>query len=111
MAKYRTFTLKEDITQKDYVTFRTGVEEFKPSVWNSIDDLPVEIFYDLLARAAIKAGWVQDVVEINEYDEETTWAWSVEYIDGLVASGKSPVIEWGKKVLKRWVEIKTLDPN
>lgn len=111
MKKYRIFTLKEDITQKDYVTFRTGVEEFRPSVWSSIDDLPIEIFYDILTRAAINAKWVMDVVEKNEYEEETTWVWDVEYIDGLKASGKSPIIDWGGQVLSRWVEIKTLDPN
>ena len=111
MTKYRIFTLKEDITQKDYVTFRAGVEEHRPAVWSSIDDLPIEIFYDILTRSAIKAGWVMDVVETNEYGEETTWVWNAGYIDELPASGKSPIVEWGKKVLGRWVEIKTLDPN
>ena len=112
--KYRTFVLKEDINQKEYVTFRTGVEEFKPAAWNSIDTLPAELFYDVLTRAAVTAGWVEDVVETNEYDEETEWEWGaegIEYVDGLKASSESPIIDWGKLVLARWVEIKTLDPN
>jgi hypothetical protein len=111
MTKYRTFELKEDITQGEYVTFRAGLEESRPPAWNSIETLPIEVFYHVLTVAAVKAGWVMDVVELNEYEEETTWEWNEEYVLGLKASGKSPITGWGNLVFDRWMEIKTLDPN
>ena len=110
--KFRLFVLKEDITQLEYVHFRTELEKSRPAVWSSIEKLPVEIFYDVLTRSAIKAGWVQDVVEDNEYDEEVIWEWTEEYLDGLPADeAREHVEEWGDIAFKRWVEIKTLDPN
>ena len=111
MTKYRDFELKKDILQKDYVAFRTGLETHRPSVWENLNDLPEEMFYDILVRSAITGGWIEDVVEKNEYDEETTWEWNLEYVDNIKASGGSPITSWGDKVFNRWVEIKTLDPN
>jgi hypothetical protein len=108
--KFRTFELKDDITQIEYVNFRAGVQSFTPPAWNSFELLPIELFYDVMVRAAIDAKWLLDVVEENEYNEETVWEWSIEYIDSLKA-GSFPLLEWGEVVFNRWAEIKTLDPN
>lgn len=109
--KFRKFQLKRDITQSEYVTFRTKVEEKKPAVWGNIRDLPAELFYYVLVVSAVEAGFVEDVTEKNEYEEEVTWAWNIEYVDNLPADGSTPIAEWGSTVFDKWVEIRTLDPN
>ena len=109
--KYRTFELKDTITQGEYRVFRTLIQERKPEVWSLLEEMPLELFFDVLVSSAVQAGWIQDVVEENEYEEEVTWEWNQEYVDGLPADGKSPVSKWGELVFTRWVEIKTLDPN
>ena len=108
--KLRKFEISEDVNQAEYVVFRTTVEELKPDVWQSINTLPAELFYNILVKAAIAAGIVEDVVEDNEYDEEVTWEWTAEYVDELPA-GISELKDWGMLMFDRWVEIKTLDPN
>jgi len=74
--KFRRFELNDDISQAEYVVFRSSVEEMKPDVWDNINSLPEEIFYNILVKSAVRAGIVTDVVEMNEYDEEVTWPWS-----------------------------------
>jgi hypothetical protein len=111
--KFRKFELEDDIDQRAYVTFRTRVQELKPVAWEEIQHMPLELFNDVLIRSAIEAGWIRDIEEQNEYDETTFWSWKesgIEYIDGLPA-GKWPIGDWGDLVLKRWIDIKTLDPN
>lgn len=112
--KFRDFNLKGDITQLEYVTFRVDIQDRKPDSWEEIQLMPIELFYDVLVRAAAMAGWVDDVVETNEYDEETVWSWvesGDQYIDDLPAAGKSPLMKWGELVFERWTEIRNLDPN
>ena len=108
--KFREFKLKDDITQLEYVVFRTKIQEIKPEAWENVQDQPLELFYYTLVSAAIEAGWIADVVEANEYDETTTWEWNIEYLNGLNA-GSYPLEEWGDFVFKRWIDIKTVDPN
>lgn len=111
--KYRAFVIKDNLNQLEYVTFRTKVQEFKPAAWGDIMDLPGELFYDVLIRSAIFAGWIDDVVETNEYGENTTFNWKAsgeEYLNGLPPMTPE-IIEWGKAVFERWVKIRTLDPN
>ena len=108
--KYREFKLKGDIAQLQYVTFRNGLEEMKPPAWENVQELPIELFYNVLVKSAIQSGWVEDVVEKNEYEEETTWEWNLDYVDKMPA-GLQPISDWGDLVFTRWVEIKTLDPN
>jgi hypothetical protein len=108
--EYREFKLKGDITQLQYVTFRTGLQEMKPAAWENVQDLPIELFYNVLVKAAVQAGWVEDVVEENKYEEMTTWEWSLDYVDTIPA-GLKPISDWGGEVFERWVEIKSLDPN
>jgi hypothetical protein len=108
--KFRPFNLREDITQGEYIKFRVFVQEMKPEVWDRIELLPEELFYNVLVLAAVKAGWLEDVVEENEYEEETVWQWTDEYVNGLPA-GDAPVVEWGRQVLDRWVKYKSIDPN
>ena len=109
--KYREFKLKDDITQLQYVVFRTSVQDLKPNAWEEAMDMPVELFYNVLVKSAMEAEWVQDVVEENEYEETTTWEWNTDYLDGLPASKETPLSEWGNAVFSRWMEIRTLDPN
>jgi len=108
--KFRAFELRDGLTQLQYIDFRENIENFKPKAWVNIETLPAELFYSVMCQSAIKAGWLSDVVEKNEYGEETSWSWSVDYFNGLPA-GKFPLQEWGALVLERWVELKTLDPN
>jgi len=108
--KLRAFELKEEQSQQQYVDFRTNIETYRPPVFTSIERLPQELFYNILIRSAIAAGWVEKVVEKNEYDEETEWEWTVEYFENLPA-GKVPLLEWGEPVLDRWLKYKELDPN
>ena len=108
--EYREFALKGDITQIQYVTFRTNLQEMKPAAWENVQDLPIELFYNVLVKAAVQSGWVEDVVEENKYDETTTWEWDTTYVDTIPA-GLEPISAWGGLVFARWVEIKTLDPN
>lgn len=112
MPKLRAFELvdDDDVTEGMYVTFRTYIEEQKPDAWQSIEDLPADLLYGFIIRAAIKAGWVKDVVEKNEYDEETRWSWTLEYYDGIKA-GTVPKKKWGQPILKRWIDYKEIDPN
>ena len=109
--KYRTFELKDTITQGEYRVFRTLIQELKPEAWDLLEEMPLELFFDILVSAAVQAKWIQDVTEENEYEEEVTWEWNQEYVDGLPAGGDSPASKWGELVFTRWVEIKTLDPN
>jgi len=111
--KYREFVIKSDVNQKEYVDFRIRVQEMKPAPWAEINDLPDELFYDVLVRGACDAGWIEDVIEENEYGEETTFSWKDDggkYLDGLPPISKE-FIGWGSKVLQRWLDIKTIDPN
>lgn len=108
--EYREFVLKGDINQLEYVTFRVTLQEMKPAAWENLMDMPLELFYNVLVRAAVTAGWVADVVEENKYGETETWAWNMDYVDSLPA-GLEPISSWGSAVFERWVEIKTLDPN
>ena len=111
--KFRKFELKDDITQGQYVIFRTQLEEQKPEVWGEIKDLPAEIFYDVLVRAAIIGDWIEDITEDNEYGDDTFWSWAesgLEYIDRQPAGGW-PLSECGNTVFERWAQIKTIDPN
>lgn len=109
--KFREFQLKGDITQIEYVTFRTKIQEIKPAEWEQVQDLPIELFYYTLVRAAIASGWIVDVVENNEYDETITWEWNEDYLDTLPAGGETPLNDWGGQVFDRWLEIRALDPN
>lgn len=109
--KYREFKLKDVISQGEYRIFRTRVQELKPPVWDTIQELPIELLFDVLVSSAIQAGWVEDVTELNEYEEEETWKWNQEYVDNLPASSSTPLATWGDEVFTRWIEIKTLDPN
>jgi len=109
--KYREFKLKDTITQGEYRIFRTKLQEMKPDVWESIDKLPLEMLFDALTVSAIHGGWVEDIVEDNEYEEETTWEWNQEYLDDLPADPESPTIGWGSAVFTRWMDIRGIDPN
>lgn len=108
--KYRHFELLEDINQGQYIAYRLEIQRLKPPYWEAVEHMPIDLFYDVLTRAAVIAGWVQDVVEKDEYEVENTWGWSIEYIDNLPA-GTNKLNEWGEIVLQRWVEIRDIDPN
>jgi len=108
--KFRPFVLRDDINQKQYVDFRVGVEERKPAAWNSIEQLPIELFYYILTHSAVAAGWVAPVVEENEYGEEVTWEWTPQFIDDI-PGGEGLWHQWGSLVTDRWIEYKELDPN
>lgn len=111
--EFRDFVLKDDINQLEYVSFRTSLQELRPSQWETIMDLPIELFYYVLVVSAVKSGWIQDVVEKNKYNEEETWSWTEsgeDYVNGLGA-GKWPWNTWGEMVFDRWTDIRTLDPN
>ena len=109
--KFREFNLRDDITQGEYVVFRVDVEARKPKEWRSVETLPIEILYDILVHSAITGGWVEDVIETNEYDDkEAAWKWTNEFVEEIPA-GQALLKTWAEPILDRWIEYKGIDPN
>jgi len=59
-----------DIRQRHYKAFLVGLKQFKPDEWEDIYDLPVNLYYDVLCRSAVKAGWFEDSSITEEYVDD-----------------------------------------
>ncbi|NIP55837.1 MAG: hypothetical protein GWN94_22590 [Phycisphaerae bacterium] len=45
------------------------MKRFQPDEWAEIDDLPAEVYMDVLVRAGIEAGWFGDSLTIEQLDD------------------------------------------
>jgi hypothetical protein len=55
-----------DIRQRHYMAFWKATKRLQPEEWDDINDLPPEVYMDLLVRAAIDAGWFEEPPDIDD---------------------------------------------
>lgn len=92
----KTFTLKEDLRQRHLRLFLSALRRHKPDEWESIEDMPLVGYFDILIRAAIDAEWVEE-------------DWTLDEFDDLPLPNDSR--EWGETVFQRYRDVMVIDPN
>ncbi len=55
-----------DIRQRQYRKFLIALKRYQPEEWENIDDLPMEVYMDMLVRAAIEAEWFEEPPDLDE---------------------------------------------
>lgn len=63
------YKLDDDIRQKKLVKFSLALKRHQPQEWESVFDLPIIIYYDILLRSAIEAEWFSEWPEGVEVDD------------------------------------------
>jgi len=81
-----------DIRQRHYRDFLIALKRHQPEEWEDIASLPMELYMDILVRAAIDAGWFVEPPDIDDMKPKD-------------------VDEIALAVAEVYKEIKTPDPN
>jgi len=75
--------VNSDLRQRHLKNFAIQLKRRQPPEWDSIEDLPIAVYYDLYAQAAREAGWFED--EVSEEDiDNLKWPELFELVNQLV---------------------------
>lgn len=85
--------IRENLTQRQYINFIRALKRLQPEEWESIGDLHVDVYLDLVSQAAISAEWTDMTLE--EFD-------ALSPVDGA---------KFGEQVHNVYMELRVPDPN
>lgn len=55
-----------DIRQRQYRAFLIALKRFQPEEWSEVEDMPIDLYMDLLVRAAVDAEWFEEPPDVDE---------------------------------------------
>lgn len=75
--------VNSDLKQRHLRDFALALKRRQPEEWDTFEELPISVYYDLFAQAANDAGWLDEEVT-EEAIGDLTWAELVELVEALV---------------------------
>ena len=87
-----------DIRQRQLSQFIVNLKRLQPEEWETIEELPMIVYYSLFNESAEEAGWFETL----EVDKAETTVGDLTH---------SQAMELTKAVAEKYTELTALDPN
>ena len=87
-----------DIRQRGLSQFIINLKRFQPEEWDSLEELPMIIYYGVFNQSAEDAGWLE-TLEVDKVETK---------VDDLTYP---QTIELAQAVAEKYTELTALDPN
>ena len=87
-----------DIRQRGLSQFIINLKRFQPEEWETMEELPMILYYDVFTQSAENAGWFE-TLEVDKVETK---------VDDLTYP---QTVELAQAVAEKYTELTALDPN